>query len=465
MAYLSSRLTVAECNNDSYDKELLAIVKAFEQWRAELEGSSFEVEVHSDHRNLMYFMRSKLLNRRQARWSEFLSRFNFKIAYTPGSFNTRADALSRRPGDTPVDRGKDGETVQQQVLLKPHQLSARVISEIDRPLTTLTNEMELEPTGTDNGSRNSANDVHDASSSNTDPSSEVEQNDDIQSLIQRGYESDSFIKGLLQAMEDNEPRYENVSLSEITVRENRLFFRDRLFVPEYRNVRTLILRSAHDLPAAGHPGIAKTLSLAQRSYYWPLMHRDVQRYVGSCRACRRAKSSKERYHGLLKPLQVPQRRWAHVSMDFIVDLPPSKTCTGVRVKNILVVVDRLTKMRHIIPCNNMTAIDTAFMFYDSVWKLHGLPDTVVSDRGSQFVSDFWIRLCKILRIQSAVSTAYHPETDGQTESTNAAVEQVLRCFCNQLQDDWASWTPSAEFAINNWDSDSIKVSPFFSTLR
>lgn len=462
VAYLSSRMTLAECNYDIYDKELLAIVKAFEQWRAELEGSPFGIEVHSDHKNLVYFMRSKLLNRRQARWSEFLSRFEFRIAYTPGSFNTRADALSRRPGDLPLDRGEDGRRLQHQVLLKSHQLSPKVIAEVNQPLVAQANDLFHDDLSDDSSSKSST-DEDSASSTvtNTSSATEVDDEGDIQALIDQGYENDDFTKGLLRAIKDHEPRYEDFSLSEFTLHHNRLLFRDRLFVPDYQDVRTQIIRAAHDLPAAGHPGIAKTLSLVQRSYYWPLLHRNVQRYVKSCRTCHRAKPSRERYHGLLKPLEVPPRRWAHVSMDFIVDLPRSKTNAGVSVRNILVVVDRLTKMRHLIPCNSMTALETARLFYEFVWKLHGIPDTIVSDRGPQFVSDFWTRLCDILRIKLALSTAYHPETDGQTESSNCAIEQILRCFCNQLQDDWASWCPSAEFAMNNWESSSTSISPFF----
>lgn len=143
-------------------------------------------------------------------------------------------------------------------------------------------------------------------------------------------------------------------------------------------------------------------------------------------------------------------------MDFVTGLPKSSGYDA-----ICVVVDRLSKKFHEIPCD--TTIDAeslAKLFVANVWKLHGLPDTIVSDRGALFVSKFWAALCKRLKIQSLLSTAYHPETHGQTERTNAVMEQYLRCFVNYAQDDWPEWTPMSEFAGNNVVSSTARVSPF-----
>ena len=126
-------MSPAECNYDIYNKELLAIVRAFEVWRPELEGHPSPIRVKSDHKNLVYFAKSKLLNCRQARWSEFLSRFAFEIEYTPGSMNSRADALSRRPGDLPLDRG-DGDYRRNQAVLKRSNFAFDLPSNLDLPL-------------------------------------------------------------------------------------------------------------------------------------------------------------------------------------------------------------------------------------------------------------------------------------------------------------------------------------------
>jgi hypothetical protein len=152
---------------------------------------------------------------------------------------------------------------------------------------------------------------------------------------------------------------------------------------------------------------------------------------------------------------VPSKRWRDISVDFVVELPESNGCTV-----IMVVVDRLSKMRHLIPCSEITAPAVARLFLWYVWKLHGLPDTIVSDRGSQFVSAFWDELTKQLRIDARLSTAFHPETDGQTERMNAVMEQYLRAYVTYLQDDWYDWLPMAEFTANNASSESTGVSPF-----
>jgi hypothetical protein len=127
----------------------------------------------------------------------------------------------------------------------------------------------------------------------------------------------------------------------------------------------------------------------------------------------------------------------------------------------MVVVDRLTKMIHLIPCPNIETPTVVDLFVDHVWKLHGLPDSIVSDRGSQFVSAFWKTLCHRLNITSRLSTAFHPESDGQTERFNAMIEQVLRGYVSYLQDDWKRLLAMVEFSINNGTSDTTRTSPFF----
>ncbi|TKA68421.1 hypothetical protein B0A49_13253, partial [Cryomyces minteri] len=153
--------------------------------------------------------------------------------------------------------------------------------------------------------------------------------------------------------------------------------------------------------------------------------------------------------------ELPDRRWKDISMDFFTDLPESHGCTA-----ILVVVDRLSKMRHYIACKSMDATELARVFLIHVWKLHGLPDSILSDRGMQFVSAFWRTLTARLGIQARLSTAYHPESDGQTENANASMEQYLRMYVSYQQDDWVDWLPMAEFVANNHMSETTNVSPF-----
>ena len=144
-------------------------------------------------------------------------------------------------------------------------------------------------------------------------------------------------------------------------------------------------------------------------------------------------------------------------MDFVVGQPWSSGCDA-----IWVVVDRLTKQQHLVPCTStVDTKDLADLFIQWVFRLHGLPETITSDRGPQFTSHFWGRLCERLQIDRRMSTAFHPKTDGQTERFNSVMEQYLRSYINYLQDDWSSWLPLAEFAANNHSSEATNLSPFF----
>ncbi|XP_011270565.1 hypothetical protein CAOG_08903 [Capsaspora owczarzaki ATCC 30864] len=208
--------------------------------------------------------------------------------------------------------------------------------------------------------------------------------------------------------------------------------------------------------AAGHFGIRKTIELVQRDYYWPKMHDTIQHYVESCETCIRSKTSSHKPYGLLKPLPIAEHPWKSISMDFITQLPPSNSFDA-----ICVVVDRLTKMAHFMPCTTrINALGTADLLIRRVFLYHGLPDDIVSDRGSVFVSHLWNHLFTSLNTKINLSTAYHPQSDGQTEAINRILEQYLRCFISAGQDNWSDLLHLAEFAYNSSAQSSTGVSPF-----
>ena len=171
----------------------------------------------------------------------------------------------------------------------------------------------------------------------------------------------------------------------------------------------------------------------------------------------RAKPVRQEPVGHLKPLQIPDRPWSSISMDFIVGLPLSKG-----FNSICVIVDRFSKMAHFIPClDTITASQLASVFMRSIVRLHGLPKEIISDRGTVFTSKFWQQRLIQLQIQSSLSTAFHPQSDGQTERTNSTLEQYLRLYVNYQQDNWYSLLSLAEFTYNNTVHSSTNKSPFF----
>ena len=192
-----------------------------------------------------------------------------------------------------------------------------------------------------------------------------------------------------------------------------------------------LIQEHHDISAAEHSGRAKTLKLLARRYFWPGMRKDVDRYCRNCHPCKRSQIARHASYGSLHPLSIPEGAWQNISMDFVTELPWSDGLNAV-----LMIVCRLTKMRHLIPCRDIcTAEQLAELFIEHIFRLHGLPRIIISDRGPQFVARFWQALCIILQIQAKLSTPYHPQTDGQTERLNVIMEQYLRAYVNYLQND------------------------------
>src|SRR5882672_6014509 len=191
------------------------------------------------------------------------------------------------------------------------------------------------------------------------------------------------------------------------------------------------------------------------------MGRYIADYIKGCDLCNRTKTFPMSPTGKLMPNRVPDRRWQVISVDLITELLLSQGYDA-----IMVVVDRLSKRTHIIPTtSDVTAARVAKLFQDHIWKLHGLPEEVISDRGTQFVSNFTQSLSQLLGIRVAASTAYHPQTDGQTKRVNQEVEQFLRLFVNQRQDDWYEWLAMAEFTYNDRIHTSTFSSPFMMDTR
>lgn len=421
IAFHSRKLSPAELNYEIHDKELLAIIEAFKIWRPYIEGAQLPVDVFCDHNNLRYFSSSKVLSRRQTRWSQFLNAYNYVLHYRPGYLNGKPDALSRRPDF--LKGGKAAEAAPQ-VVLAPHRFALNGIRLSDISLI---------------------------------PSQSPEFLERIKAL----YSQDETIKDLLPLLRDRllprTPKQRN-QLSGLTLEEDILLHHGLVYIPDDNAIKLELLQHAHDSPSGGHYGYFKTFEVLSRDYHWPGMRKYVQEYCRTCDTCNRSKPIRHAPFGQLNPLPVAQRPWASISFDHITDLPLVQD----KYDAILVVADRFSKQSHFILASTRdSANDLARQFVANVYRLHGLPTDIVSDRGRTFVSDFWRALCEILRIRPNYSVAYHPQTDGQTERTNQTMETYLRCFISYQQDDWDQYLPLAEFSYNNTVHSATNVTPFF----
>ena len=491
-AFFSKKHTPAESNYDIYDQELMAIVKAFEEFRPELMSINPETPIHviSDHKNLQTFMKSKMLSRRQARWALFLSQFNFKIIYGPGKDNLVADSLSRRKQDLPVDSNDERLTINNQILLKKHNIS-KGMADIENDST-----VNILAIGSENDTTNLLDDptidnfklclseIGDQDEDeavtrqkNTDED-EPTPNEDLstEDLIKHSYENDSVTKEIFEILSNDSIRRmpghliksgNRFSLGDCQIKgyidlgidNRRLYVNNLLYIPDDDVLKRRLYSEYHDHPISGHSGYKSTYFAIQKNYYWPYMAREIDRFCKNCSTCRRTKYSRDKKHGFLRPLPIPISRWQHLSIDYIVQLP---ICirNGASFHNIVVICDRLTKRRHFVPSETLGSKELARIFLP-IFAQHGLPQSIVSDRGSNFISKFWRRICKRLGISLKFSTAFHPETDGQTERANQSLEEYLRKYVNYNQDDWIDWLHLAEFQANNTVNATTGMSPFF----
>lgn len=412
VAFYSKSLNDAERNYEIYDKELLAIVRSLDEWRHYLEGSPHTIDVISDHKNLLYFSEARNLTRRQARWSIFLSRFDFTIRHRPGRLGGKPDAMSRRVDLQPDGTDNANRTLLDRELFRMHAMR-RGMARIEGD-TTLLRRIR--------GSRS----------------------------------WDEELVEAIEALKGKAPVSLKKELQDWNTEDGLLLYRGKVYVPKDEAIRRDIVKLHHDSLPVGHPGRWKTYELVSRNYWWPGMSPFVERYVSGCDTCMRTKNLPHRPVGPLEPNEVPDGPWQTITCDFITQLPPSNGFDA-----IFVVADRLTKQAHFVPTtSDIDSTRTAELFVSEVWKHHGTPRKVISDRGPQFVSRFMKEIFKRLGIKGSTSTSFHPQTDGQTERVNQELEQYLRAFTDVRQENWASLLPMAEFAHNTRAHSATRLSPF-----
>lgn len=483
VAYCSRQMINAELRYPVHQQELLAIFYLMKQYRHLLIGQ--QVTVHTDHAPLKHLQTQPSLAPRIARWLEFLADFNLDIIAIPGTSNP-ADAVSRRP-DYLQNFLRDQETIisrQQDNSFAEKNISSLIFTDgkfsefSQRSLCACNavNKITL------------ANVIEDADSLwGNDPQkyfflveSETSDNDhlpfdtniiipdpDFLTSLRRGYETDPVAVLLF----DSTAARNHLMQQNYTIID-KLIYRNVdgnmiLYIPatstihkdettEYK-LREELLRQCHDVPTYGHQGRDRTLELLSRNFYWPGMYRDVAEYVYTCKSCQRAKPRRHRPYGNTVNIETPTDNWADICMDLIIDLPRTKSGYNA----IFVVMDLLSKRAHFLRCKNtINALQLATLFFHEIYRLHGIPVKIVSDRDSKFTSKFWIQLFKILDTRLAMSTPFHPNTD-PAERVNQSLEIMLRMYANDNSNDWDDYLPAVEFAYNNSQNSSTKYTPFF----
>ncbi|KAI0995604.1 Transposon Tf2-6 polyprotein [Podosphaera aphanis] len=382
IGYFSKKLSPAECNYDIHDKELLAIIRVIEFWRAELMCLRHPVEILTDHKNLQYFMTKRTLSERQIQWKTLLDKLpSIKLRYRPGRDVGRSDALSRMEQDTPKDLNDPRLRHREKRLIEESLISA------------------LDDTPVDSWPNGSVNAPF--------------EDKELNHLWNIGVQNDGEFRDIKAALEQDKRCFPpsvktKISISECSLdTKGNVKWRGRLLIPQYEPLQTELIQKSHDSPTTGHPGRESTLSILSRDFYWPRMSHMVRQFVRNCDVCGRTHVWRDKKRGFLKPLPVPERFHQELSIDFMIDLPAKKD----QPQYLMVITDRLSKEITLEVMTTVTAEACAKKFLHCFYRFHGFPRAIVSDRGSNWVGDFWTRLCEKTGIKQRLSTAFHPQTD------------------------------------------------------
>uniref|UniRef100_A0A2N9HRA9 RNA-directed DNA polymerase n=1 Tax=Fagus sylvatica TaxID=28930 RepID=A0A2N9HRA9_FAGSY len=410
VAYASRQLKNYEQNYPTHDLELAAVVFALKIWRHYLYGE--KCEIYTDHKSLKYFFTQKELNMRQRRWLELIKDYDCSINYHPGKANVVADALSRKSSGFSAAL----LTTQKEIINDLERMGIEVVMGHSGAYLA---SLSVQPTLIERIK-----------------------------LLQSG---DSQLVKIMDEVRSGKKPMFNISDDGI------LKFGNRLCVPNDPSIKKDILEEAHRSSYTIHPGSTKMYRDLRETFWWNNMKREIAQFVEQCLTCQQVKVEHQRPSGLLQSLSIPEWKWEHISMDFVSGLPRSPKGHDA----IWVIVDRLTKSAHFIPIRMNYSLDQlAQLYIEEIVRLHGIPVSIVSDRDPRFTSRFWKSLHKALGTNLNFSTAFHPQTDGQSERTIQILEDMLRACVLDLKGSWANHLCLVEFAYNNSFQSSIGMAPY-----
>ena len=396
VAYASRQLKPYEQNYPTHDLELAAVVFALKIWRHYLYGE--KCRVYTDHKSLKYLLTQKELNLRQRRWLELFKDYDCIIDYHPGKANIVVDALSRKT-----------------MVAMSLQYSDWRLGDDGAMLA----QLEAQPI--------------------------------LKQMIIDAQKNDEELQKKLQMVRDGD------KTKFLEKEAGSLYFQHRLCVPNDKELKKKLLFEAHNTVFTMHPGGNKMYQDLKQFYWWKGMKRDVTEYVSKYLTCQQVKAEHQVPTGLLNPLPIPQWKWDNITMDFVSGFP----LTQQKHDSVWVIVDRLTKSAHFIPVRIDYSMDRlAELYVDEIVRLHGVSLSIVSDRDPRFTSRFWKELQSTLGTKLNFSTAFHPQTDGQSERLIHVLEDMFRGCVMEFSGSWDRYIPLIEFVYNNSFQSSIGMAPY-----
>ena len=435
IAYYSHMLDVAQCNYSPTEKELLAIVLAAEHWENYLQGHHLPIIIRTDHQPLTWLNNKPQLTPRLSRWVMRLADYYFMIEYVKGKDNHVADALSRRPDLVEQAKANRAATAGDEQGQRV-RLAA---------VTTRRGGKSQQPSSVE---QQSASDVKDDEAEEKDEGGQltISIGDMLEDIRVAGSRDEQYIE-LLKAS----------SVSDgLERRDGVVYSADgKVWIPNDRQLRTRILQLAHDW--SGHFAARRTLEKVARHCRWERMAVEVEDYCRSCPSCAAQKGSNQKTPGLLRPLPIPVQAWDSIGLDFVGPLPRTKSGND----QFMTIVDRLTKMVVLAACKvTITGKQAGVLVVDRLLPLAAKPTSIVSDRDPRFTGSCWSQMWARMGASLDMSTAYHPQTNGQTERTNRTIQTILRTLVKQRGGEWEDWLQIAAAAYNSTVHESTGKTPF-----
>src|SRR6266481_1442286 len=471
-SFLSKKFSSAQQNYCTHGHEMISILEALIKWEDKLLEQRFIIV--TDQKSLEYFETQPNLSGRQTRWWEYISRFNFTIQHMDGVTNRVADCLSRYyETDGPDDHHQEHEFVSADSQLDldgellPIWWYVELCTAAARRSRHLAERVEQRVLDSDVMNDDAVTASDEVPAPDDEPiaftpgangqslRAHVERDINLARLVQRYYREDPVFSKVL-----SQPRaHRRFGIRDKLIWTKGQMGRDVVCLPwkafiRGRRLVEVIIDQAHS--TIGHYGQLPTSRYIRRYYWWPSMGTDIELFCSLCAQCQTTKDTSKKPSGLLHSLPIPNRPWQSIGMDFMGPLPVSNN-----YDYLLVIIDCLTLQVHLLPTTtHATSKGVTWIFLKEIVRLHGVPDSIMSDRDTKFTSSFWKELHRLMGTKLLMSTAFHPQTDGATERANRSVRQVLRALVRNDQKDWASQCPIVEFALNSSISSSTGYAPF-----
>jgi deoxyuridine 5'-triphosphate nucleotidohydrolase len=459
IAYWSRLLKSAEKNYSPTEKEALALKDALVKFQPLLEGE--KITAITDHSALTWSKTYNNVNRRLMSWGLTFSAYpNLKIVHRAGRVHSNVDPLSRldrripyhespASNDPDIDLSQEKDIDFYGRMKRKFETRASALFSVLSTSSTIDIEIPLPI-------EHPLESISYSVSTKTETLVHVDP-EDVQTIL-REYEEDPYFREILQQF-PREPPYTHKVYHKNP--DGLIFFndhsgRDRLCIPA--SMRQRLMEEVHDsLTGTAHGGFERTYGRIANSFYWPRITKDIRKFVSTCAICQKIKHARHAPYGILQPIPIPNQPFEVVTMDFISELPPSHGYNA-----IFVLVCKLTKYAFFIPCSTrINEKKAAQLFFDKIVTHVGLPKQVISDRDTRWRNLFWKEVCESMGSRRALTTAHHPQADGQTEILNQTIEVAIRAFINKGRTNWASLLPYLAFAYNNTPHTATKYAPAY----